>query len=156
MSKTFRQGQILDIIRKKEIYTQEELREELGKRDIHVSQETLSRDLKDMRLVKTARGYMEPPQEIAPEPLFSRMAEEFLRDVRVAQNIVILKTGPGHASTVAIALDEEDWPEVVGTIAGDDTVVVISPDNAGALALHNKLMEFLLDKSAEKSVPERA
>lgn len=147
MSKTFRQGQILEIIRKQQIFTQDELREELAKRGIAASQETLSRDLKELRLVKTIRGYMEtPPQEV--EPQFARMASEFLMDVKVAQNLVILRTGPGHANSVATALDAENWPDIVGSLAGDDTILVIAADAPGAIGLQNKFLEFLLEKSS--------
>ena len=78
---------------------------------------TLSRDIRDLRLVKTREGY----QEMAPEetgPGFALLAAEFLHDVLRAQNLVVLKTSPGHANSVAVALDSESWPEVVGTIAG--------------------------------------
>jgi transcriptional regulator of arginine metabolism len=52
--------------------------------------------------------------------------------VRIAQNLVVLKTSPGHANSVAVALNNKDWPEVVGTIAVDDTILVVAPDNATA------------------------
>ena len=70
---------------------------------------TLSRDIRDLRLVKTREGY----QEMAPEetgPRFPLLAAEFLQDVLRAQNLVVLKTSPGHANSVAVALDHEDWP----------------------------------------------
>ena len=127
MTKTYRQGQILKLIRGKRISTQEELAQELGKLGIAATQVTLSRDIRDLRLVKTRDGY----QEMAPEdtgPEFSMLAAEFLKDVLRAQNLVILKTSPGHANSVAVALDHEEWPQIVGTIAGDDTILVITPD----------------------------
>jgi transcriptional regulator of arginine metabolism len=60
-----------------------------------------------------------------------------------AQNILVLKTAPGHASSVAVSLDQEEWPEVVGTIAGDDTVLVVTPDAATAKTLQDRLLSFL-------------
>jgi transcriptional regulator of arginine metabolism len=60
-----------------------------------------------------------------------------------AQNLVVLKTSPGHANSVAVALDNESWPEVVGTIAGDDTILVITPDGPTAEAVQEKLLELL-------------
>ena len=114
MTKTYRQGQILKLIRSKKITTQDELAHELKDLGIAATQVTLSRDLRDLRLVKTREGY----QEMAPEetgPGFSMLAGEFLKDVLRAQNLVILKTSPGHANSVAVALDNEEWPEVVGT-----------------------------------------
>ena len=142
MTKTYRQGQILKLIRSKKITTQEELAHELKDLGIAATQVTLSRDLRDLRLVKTREGY----QEMAPEetgPGFSMLAGEFLKDVLRAQNLVILKTSPGHANSVAVALDNEEWPEVVGTIAGDDTILVITPDNPTGEAIHEKLLGLL-------------
>ena len=56
--------------------------------------------------------------------------------------MVVLKTSPAHASTLAVALDEEEWPEIVGTIAGDDTLLVIAPDSETALRVHDRLLGF--------------
>lgn len=142
MTKTYRQGQILKLIRAKKIFTQEELAQELKNQGIAATQVTLSRDLRDLRLVKTREGY----QEMAPEetgPGFTMLAGEFLNDVLRAQNLVVLKTSPGHANSVAVALDREGWPEVVGTIAGDDTILIITPDNPTAEAIQEKLLELL-------------
>ena len=145
MTKTYRQGQILKLIRSKKISTQEELAQELKNQGIAATQVTLSRDLRDLRLVKTREGY----QEMAPEetgPGFTMLAGEFLNDVLRAQNLVVLKTSPGHANSVAVALDREGWPEVVGTIAGDDTILLITPDNPTAESVQERLLE-LLEKS---------
>jgi transcriptional regulator of arginine metabolism len=76
-------------------------------------------------------------------PAFPLLAAEFVLDVRCAQNLVVLKTAPGHANSVAVALDQEGWPEVVGTLAGDDTIVVIAPDGATAELVQEKLMAIL-------------
>ena len=142
ISKSYRQGQILKLIRSKPIRTQEELAQELRAIGVTTTQVTLSRDIRDLRLVKTREGY----QELAPEetgPQFAMLAAEFLQDVKIAQNLVVLKTAPGHANSVAVALDAEDWAEVVGTIAGDDTVLVIAPDNATADVVRGKMMALL-------------
>jgi transcriptional regulator of arginine metabolism len=142
MTKTYRQGQILKLIRSRKIGTQEELAQELKNLGIAATQVTLSRDLRDLRLVKTREGY----QEMAPEetgPGFSVLAGEFLNDVLRAQNLVVLKTSPGHANSVAVALDNEGWPEVVGTIAGDDTILIITPDSPTAEAVQEKLLALL-------------
>jgi transcriptional regulator of arginine metabolism len=142
MTKTYRQGQILKLIRSRKVFTQEELAQELKREGIAATQVTLSRDLRDLRLVKTREGY----QEMAPEesgPGFRLLASEFLLDVLRAQNLVILKTAPGHANSVAVALDREGWPQIVGTIAGDDTILVITPDNPTAEDVQEKLLELL-------------
>jgi len=142
MSKSYRQGQILKLIRGKRIFTQDELAEELRNMGISATQVTLSRDIRDLRLVKTREGY----QEMAPEekgPEFPLLAVEFVQDVRVAQNLVVLKTAPGHANSVAVALDQEEWPEIVGTLAGDDTILVIAQDSPTAELVQEKLMAIL-------------
>jgi len=144
MTKTYRQGQILKLIRGMKISTQDELSHELGKLGIAATQVTLSRDIRDLRLVKTRDGYQEmAPEEIGPQ--FSMLAAEFLKDVLRAQNLIILKTSPGNANAVAVALDNEEWPQVIGTIAGDDTILVITPDTPTGEAVQEKLLE-LLDK----------
>ena len=142
MSKSFRHGQILKLIRSKAVRTQEELAQELKKQGIVATQVTLSRDLRELRLAKTPDGYREMEAEEAG-PQFRLLAAEFLQDIRAAQNLVVLKTAPGHANSVAVALDAEQWPEIVGTIAGDDTILVIAPDNATAASVEKKLLQFL-------------
>lgn len=142
MNKSFRQGQILKIIRSREIYTQDELARELGSQGIQTTQVTLSRDMRELGLVKTAEGY----RQFSGEPNGPELADvvnEYLQDIRVAQNLVVLKTSPGNASTLAVSLDREDLSEVVGTIAGDDTVLVISPDNEAAERLRQRLLQII-------------
>jgi transcriptional regulator of arginine metabolism len=142
MSKSFRHGQILKLIRGRSIGTQEELARALKSVGIDATQVTLSRDIRELGLVKTPSGYREIERE---EPLqqFAMLAGEFLRDARIAQNQVVLRTTPGHASSVAVALDDEEWPEIVGTIAGDDTILLICPDSATAKSVHQKLIGIL-------------
>jgi transcriptional regulator of arginine metabolism len=142
LSKSYRHGQILNLIRSRPVHTQEELAQELKKTGVAATQVTLSRDIRELRLVKTPEGY----QEIASDetkPQFAMLASEFLRDVRRAQNLIVLRTAPGHASSVAVALDNEDWPEVVGTIAGDDTIMVIATDNNTAERICRKFLKIL-------------
>ena len=142
MSKSYRHGQILKLIRSKKVSTQEELAQHLRELGIAATQVTLSRDLRELRLVKTRDGY----QQVSGAergPQFESLAAEFLLDVRAAQNLVVLRTDPGHASSVAVALDNEEWPEVVGTIAGDDTILVIAPDNPTAENLRRKMLGIL-------------
>ena len=142
MNKNFRQGQLLKIIRSKEIYTQEELARELSQIGIQTTQVTLSRDMRELRLVKTAEGYRSLPADVSG-PDLSYVANEYLQDIRVAQNLLVLRTSPGTASSLAIALDQSDMDEVVGTVAGDDTVLVITPNQSGAQALQGKLLKLL-------------
>jgi len=142
MTKSYRQGQILKLIRVRNIPTQEELANALKECGVDATQVTLSRDIREMGLVKTSDGYRVLTQQERPED-FPALASEFLRDVRLAQNQIVLRTAPGHANSVAVALDNANWPEVVGTIAGDDTVLVICPDASIAGAFRARLMEML-------------
>ena len=142
MNKSFRQGQIIKTIRAKPVFTQEELARELGQLGIQTTQVTLSRDIRDLGLVKTAEGYRELQRESLGSP-FRSLASDFLRDVRQAQNQIVLKTAPGHASSVAVALDNEEWPDVVGTIAGDDTILVVCPDAPTAEGVRARLLKTL-------------
>ena len=146
MKKTFRQGQILNLIRSRPIHTQEELAEALEKLGIEVTQVTLSRDIREMGLVKGPQGYRESPAApSAPEDTSSLpwAVGEFVRDVKTAQNLVILKTDRGNAAPVAYALDRAGWPEIVGTIAGEDTVFAVAPDARQALKAKEKLLALL-------------
>ena len=142
MSKSYRQGQILKLIRTQRIATQDELARKLREVGIVATQVTLSRDIRDLGLAKTHDGY----REVTPEesgPRFEMLASEFLTDVRSAQNLVVLKTAPGHANSVAVALDNEEWPEVIGTIAGDDTILVIASDTQTAASVCERLLKLL-------------
>lgn len=144
MSKAYRQRQILNLVRRVRIHTQEDLAQELKHAGIEATQVTLSRDLRELGLVKTADGYREIASEPA-RPHFETIVSEFLQDIRVAQNLLVLKTSPANASSLAAALDEEDWPEVVGTLAGDDTVLVIAPDAETANQVRIKLQKLLTE-----------
>lgn len=142
MTKSYRQGQILKLIRVRSISTQEDLAQALKECGVEATQVTLSRDIREMGLVKTPDGYRALQTERRPEDITS-LAGEFLRDVRRAQNQIVLRTAPGHASSVAVALDSAEWPEVVGTLAGDDTVLVICPDAEIAESVRSRLMAML-------------
>jgi transcriptional regulator of arginine metabolism len=142
MNKSFRQGQILKTIRSKGIYTQDELARELNQMGIHATQVTLSRDMRELGLVKTAEGYRQLPAE----PMSRRLADvahEYLHDARVAQNLVVLRTSAGNANTLAVSIDREELDEVVGTVAGDDTVLVITPDKEAAERFQARILEMV-------------
>jgi len=142
MNKSFRQGQILRIIRNKEIYTQEELAKELGSVGIQATQVTLSRDIRDLGLVKTPEGYRHLTAEDSG-PKLADVIDEFMQDIRVAQNLVVVRTSPGNANSLAVAIDKEEMDEVVGTVAGDDTILVITPDTTTAAEFRQKLLELI-------------
>jgi len=142
MNKSFRQGQILNVLRSKEIHTQEELARELSQLGIQTTQVTLSRDMRELALVKTTEGYRRVGVE-AMGPALSDVLNEYVQDIRVAQNLVVLRTSPGNASSLAIAIDREDLGEVVGTVAGDDTVLIVTPDNASADGLRQRMLDLI-------------
>lgn len=129
MSKLIRHQRITEMISDEAIYTQEDLRKQLRRSGIHVNQATLSRDLRELGLVKTVNGYALPSADDAggpPMPALEHLLREFVVDVREAENLLVLKTTPGSAQPVAAALDSESWEEIVGTIAGDDTILIIT------------------------------
>ena len=144
MTKSFRQGQILKLIRAGGIFTQDELARALKQLGIDATQVTLSRDMRELGLVKTADGYRQIEREATGSPVRHPRRRVF-QDVPQAQNQVVLRTAPGHASSVAVALDDEEWPEVVGTIAGDDTILIVCPDPTTAVQLRKKLLHLLGD-----------
>jgi transcriptional regulator of arginine metabolism len=143
MTKAYRQAQVLKLIRDRSISTQEELAENLAAVGIDASQVTLSRDIRELGLIKTAEGYREPNgiPEAGRENL-PRVLQEFLRDIRIAQNLVVLKTAPGGAQPVARVLDTEQWPEIIGTVAGDDTIFIAAPNVSAAKVLRDKLLKL--------------
>ena len=143
MNKAFRQGQILKLIRSKRILTQDDLARELKlSQGIETTQVTLSRDIRDLGLLKTPEGYRQVTA--APQgPDVESIAAELLQDARVAQNLMVLRTSPGNANALAVALDKADWPDIVGTIAGDDTILVVAPDSSAAEKLRKKLLGFV-------------
>lgn len=137
MTKVYRQGQILKAIRKERILTQDELARSLRGQGIEATQVTLSRDIRDLGLVKTAVGYqlLHAPSTAGKGSL--------LLDARVAQNLLVLKTPAAHAGQMARAIDEQGWPEVVGTVAGDDTVLVVTADRRHAERVRKKVLAFV-------------
>ncbi len=142
MHKTFRQGQILKLIEAGELHTQEEVVAGLKLAGIVASQVTVSRDIQELGLVKTAQGYRQiRPERLGPD--LHTVALECLQDVLVAQNLVVLKTSSGNANALAVALDKANWADVVGTIAGDDTVLIVAPDNATADRVREKFLGML-------------
>src|SRR6201987_987609 len=128
MNKTLRQRAVLDVLKHGTIASQEDLQRLLRKRGFKVGQATLSRDIRDLNLSKTAAGYTLQQGEGAAGlavPPVQRLVCEFVLDVRPAQNLLVVKTIIGSAQPVAAALDDEEWEEVVGTIAGDDTIMIV-------------------------------
>jgi transcriptional regulator of arginine metabolism len=144
--KRFRQGQILKLLAGSPVASQDELRRQLVHLGVRVTQATLSRDIRELRLVKTANGYRPlaaATEETSPVAALARAIKEFLLDVRPAQNMLVLKTPPGGAQPIAAALDAERWKEVAGTLAGDDTVLIVTPSRAACVTVQKRIEEML-------------
>lgn len=130
--KAKRQKKTLEIITRKNIETQEDLAEELKKNGFIVTQATVSRDIKELGLIKIPgdnnTSYYAVPGREAARHSEERLKRLFLNSVQFidsSENLVIIKTLPGEAQGVASALDQAGWPEVIGTVAGDDTILVV-------------------------------
>jgi len=145
-AKPLRHKAILEVLGHQPVASQENLQRALAKRGFKVGQATLSRDIHELGLAKTGNGYTVPQGGNgfdAALPSVSRLVREFVLEVRPAQNLLVIRTTVGSAQPVAAALDGEDWPEVVGTIAGDDTILIVSPDNKAAQKLAGRIEGML-------------
>jgi transcriptional regulator of arginine metabolism len=150
--KDLRHNAIRDLVALSPVTNQDELRRKLRRRGFRVTQATLSRDIHELRLFKGPGGYSLPngtangagaaEEEDAP-PSVEEMFSSFGVRVRRAMNQVIVRTVMGGAQPVAAALDRQDWPAVVGTIAGDDTVLVICQDQRRAGDVEARLRKIL-------------
>lgn len=147
--KNNRQAMIVAIIKEKVIGTQEELGEALKARGILVTQATLSRDIKELGLTKipTLEGYYRYslPQDRTPGDLMrraQRMLDDAVVSIDGAENLIIIKTMSGTAQGVAAAFDELEWPEVVGTVAGDNTILVVVRSKEQTPVVLDKLQQL--------------
>jgi transcriptional regulator of arginine metabolism len=127
ISKKARQGKILDVTRNQQVRSQEELSSILRQDGIGVTQATLSRDIRELGLVKMRGGYRIPEEGHPglPEEMLRRAFKQFVLRTDVSGNIVMIKTSPGNAHSVGVVLDATQWPGMLGTVAGDDTIFVL-------------------------------
>ena len=130
--KRYRQSAILDLVSREAISSQDALGRRLRKRGFHATQATISRDIKELQLVKRASdgayerpGVTEGARGLADAAL-RRAIVEYLHRVDLVQQLLVLRTDPGLAQPLALAIDKAELPEVVGTVAGDDTILVIT------------------------------
>jgi len=147
MSKRTRQNTLLELVEQQPYHNQDELRRALARRGFDVTQATLSRDIHELGLVKTSEGYARQEGEQAAEsalPPAIRLVREFVREVKEAQNLLVVRTAPGSAQPVAAALDAEGWNEVVGTVAGDDTLLIISQNRHNAQKMAARIRGMLV------------
>jgi transcriptional regulator of arginine metabolism len=145
---------IREVLAKSPVANQDDLRRKLRRRGIEVTQATLSRDIRELRLSKGPGGYSLPnghrgtsaaavmAEDDSP-PSVEEMVESFVLRVRQAMNQVVVGTVMGGAQPFAAALDYEEWPEVVGTVAGDDTVLVVCADTKRAAEVEARLRTML-------------
>jgi transcriptional regulator of arginine metabolism len=146
--KARRQALILEMIDREPLHSQELLVRRLQQRGFDVTQATISRDIKELGLVKRAGdGAYQRPGAEAPDPeialtALERAAGEFLRQVDRVQQLVVIRTGRGQAQALAEALDRARLQEAVGTIAGDDTILVVARGARAAATLVKQLKEW--------------
>lgn len=146
--KQLRQRAIRDLVEQRTIRTQQELAAALRERGFRATQATISRDVAELGLGKGSRdgraAYVLPPRlrdvEISGEDRLRRLLADVPAEFRVADLLLVIKTLPGSAHAVAAALDRTRWPEIVGSIAGDDTVFVATPDRTAVRRLRDRLM----------------
>lgn len=144
-----RQRAIADLIRAHTLSSQEELADRLGSLGYSVTQATVSRDLEQIGAVKVRRsgqlGYALPEQvRDAPGPRLAAVFRDWVRSVDTAGNLVVIRTPPGSAHLVGVALDNSDLAEIVGTICGDDTIFAACRSAEQAESLSSKLLAATL------------
>src|SRR5438477_4959378 len=146
--KARRQALILDLIDREPLHSQEQLRLRLQQRGFEATQATVSRDIKELGLVKRSgdgayqRSGVDASSPATALTALERAAAEFLRSVERVQQLVVIRTGAGQAQPLAIALDRARLPEVVGTIGGDDTILVVARGARSAATLARRLKDF--------------
>lgn len=146
-----RHNAIREIVRETAVQNQDELRRLLMKRGFDVTQATLSRDIHELHLYKGPNGYALPngngvgllEEEEDETPTVADVLGSFGLKVKQAINQLVLITTNGGAQPAALAIDEEEWPEVIGTIAGDNTVLIVCPDQQRATLLRERLEEMI-------------
>ena len=146
MSKRIRHGMILDIIKQHRVGSQEALRELLLQQGPDVTQATLSRDIRELRLVKVpdAEGtsHYTLPEEWESTPPLQTLLPTLFHSAEGVGHFVVVKPLTGGAQAVALGIDWEEWPEVVGTLAGDDTILLIIRDQGAVAAVKDRLVQM--------------
>ena len=141
-----RHNVIRELLVKTAVTSQDELRRKLAGRGFHVTQATLSRDIHELRLSKGPDGYSLPGGAATDEtslPGIREVLQSFGLEVRQALNLLVLVTTTGSAQPIAAGIDYEDWSEVIGTIAGDDTVLIICPDEEQGKVLKARIEGYI-------------
>ena len=143
--KSTRHNLILEIIENKDIETQEELAEELKRHGVRVTQATVSRDIKELRLLKVLSengGYKYATVERAEKGMndrFARILAESIVSIECVGNLMVIKTLPASAAAAGEAIESMKWNEVLGTIAGDNTLLIIGRSEDAVENLQNRI-----------------
>jgi transcriptional regulator of arginine metabolism len=136
---TLRRAAIVKIIRESVVHKQEELVKLLKKQGFDVTQSSISRDLRELQVAKAGDRYIVANDGVASSNPFSAVSY-FVTDIKTAgSSITVVKTTTGHAQSVAVAIDQAEWPEVVGTISGDDTIFIATDDGRAQQQLNKRL-----------------
>lgn len=147
--KSIRQKKILQIIENNTIGTQKELADALIDAGYDVTQATVSRDIKELNLIKISLGenayrYAAPQEAVmVSEKKFEFVLREFVLAVDYSENIVVVKTAPANANVVAYALDNFTWNEVIGTVAGDDTIILVVKPKEAVLSIVENIRKYI-------------
>jgi transcriptional regulator of arginine metabolism len=132
VNKERRQAAILDLVQSSPLHTQQEVAQALGGLGLQATQATVSRDIQELGLVRTPDGYR-------PDGLARAVLREHVKEMTVVEFLAVIKTGPGTANLVAWNIDHAALPGVAGTVAGDDTIIVVLSDSAAAETLRRLL-----------------
>lgn len=148
MAKRARHEEILQIITTQDIGTQEELAWALNQKGFHVTQATVSRDIRELKLTKVPdeKGkawYAAPPRRHSDDGKYLGILKEGFVAMDVGQNILVIKTISGMAMAVAAALEKMDFPEIIGNIAGDDTIMCVTKNGEQARKVMGKIRHAL-------------
>ncbi len=143
MSKRQRHDQILEVLKEHRVTSQEALRELLMEKGTEVTQATLSRDMRELRLVKVpaadGASYYSLPEEWESTPPLEALLPALFHSADGVRNLLVVRTMKGGAQTVAAGIDWEEWPEVLGTLAGDDTILIILRDDEYRQTIQDRL-----------------
>ena len=147
LSRAARQHRIIQILEKSPVNSQQQLVEMLADSGVEATQATVSRDLEEIGAVKVRAAGGEsvyavpdlPKDRVAPEEHLRRVLGDWVVDVTSSANLVIVRTPPGSAHVVASALDRAGLPEILGTVAGDDTILVVAVEDVGGSRLADRL-----------------
>ena len=149
--KVARHSKIIQLIGQYDIETQEELAEKLNESGFQVTQATVSRDIRELKLTKITKGNGHSKYAVLNSDSrelgmkYVRVLKAAFVSIDVAQNLLVMKTVSGMAMAAAAALDDMQWPEIVGCVAGDNTVMCAIRSVEDALAVMNKLKKMLND-----------